>query len=78
MGDGGNRDADIDKEETPRGPLSPFPRRRRRRTPGLLLPYLSSDLTGSNRRSCRQHKINMLIKNTLHLFVSVLTSATQC
>ena len=40
-------------------------------------PHLS-DLTGSNRRSCRQHKINMSTKNTLHLFVSVLTSAAQC
>ena len=36
-GDGGNRDADDDDEEKPRGPSSPFPWRRRRMSPGLLL-----------------------------------------
>ena len=44
-------------------------------------PYLSDlarSLTGSNQGSCRQNKVNMLIKNTLRLFVSVLTSAAQC
>ena len=40
-------------------------------------PHLSH-LIRSNRRSCRQNKVNMFIKTTLRLFVSVLTSAAQC
>ena len=43
-GVGGNEgigDADDADEKMPCGPSSPFPRRRRRRSPGLLLSYIS-------------------------------------
>ena len=42
-GAGGNEGighSDDDEEETPRGPSSPFPWTRRRRSPGLLPPLL--------------------------------------
>ena len=37
-----------------------------------------SEIAGGIRRRCRPIKINILIKQTLRLFVGVLTSAAQC
>ena len=48
-GAGGNErigNADDDEEETPRGPSSPFPLKRRRRSPGLLPPLLLEMMFG--------------------------------
>ena len=80
---GGNKgigNADDDKEETPRGPSSPFPLRRRRRSPGLLPPLLLEmmfDQYNIHISSYKQLNIKMTIINSQPLFIKFLSSAAQ-
>ena len=63
-----------------RGPSSPFPLRRRRRSPGLLPPLLLEmmfDQYNIHISSYKQLNIKMTIINSQPLFIKFLSSAAQ-